>query len=273
MQSNIKISIITPVYNRVGMIGQTIESVLSQSYENVEYIIVDGGSTDGTVDIIREYASTVHSTPYPIHWISEPDNGMYDAISKGFSMATGDVLLWLNSDDMLHPGALQIMADIYAQCPEVEWLTGTPTMYNADGLCCKTFPITYWNAERFRKGDFRWIQQESTSFRRTLWERAGGKLDMNYRLAADFELWCRFFHYAKLYSVNTILGGFRLHGNQLSIGQNDKYESEVSNICTKYNFRSRMTTWHKFMQRLPHRAHYCRVEYDFDKQKWITKEK
>lgn len=272
MPSNIKISIVTPVFNRVNMIGQTIESVLSQSYENVEYIIVDGGSMDGTVDAIHQYEKDL-STYLSFTLISEPDNGMYDAICKGFQLATGDVMLWLNSDDMLHPGALQIMADIYAQCPEVEWLTGTPTMYNADGFCCKTFPTTYWNAERFRNGDFRWIQQESTSFRRTLWERAGGKLDLNYHLAADFELWCRFFRYAKLYSVNTILGGFRLHGNQLSIGQNDKYENEVSNICAKYNLRHNMPAWYKFMQRLPHRAHYCKVEYDFNKQNWNVKEK
>lgn len=287
-----KISIITPVYNRVGMIEQTIHSVLSQDYPNVEYIIIDGGSTDGTVDIIRKYAdneairlkgykankvsetspndlitSCPNSLPTQVvRWISEKDNGMYHAIMKGMAMATGEIVAWINSDDMYHTGALHIVGQIFAQLPEVEWLTGTPTLYNAEGRCVKTFSTQYWSWERFKRGDFRWLQQESTFFRKSLFDRVGG-LNLQYRLAADFELWCKMFQTAKLYSVNTILGGFRQHGEQLSIEGQNRYEAEVRTICHTYGIRTsiRCRRWNKLQNRWMKKN---LVYYNFETKTW-----
>lgn len=259
-----RISIVTPVYNRKNMLEQTILSVLGQNYPNLEYIIIDGGSTDGSVDVIRRYESQLS------YWVSEPDNGMYDAIMKGFLHATGDIMAWINSDDMYYPNALNIIGQIFSQLPQVEWLTGIPTMYNAEGLCTKVFPIQYWSWQRFKCGDFRWIQQESTFWRRSLWERVGG-LDLQYHLAADFGLWCRMFQVAKLYTVSTILGGFRLHGEQLSIGQNERYEAEVETICTQFGIQCMPSYFYRYAKIFLETRNHNLVMYNFNTNKWITK--
>lgn len=261
-----RISIITPVFNRVEMLEQTILSVLGQDYPNLEYIIIDGGSTDGTVDIIRKYADQL------TYWVSEQDNGMYDAIVKGVAHATGEVIAWINSDDMYHQGALHIVGQIFAQCNDVQWLTGVPTMYNAEGLCTKVFSAQFWSWQRFQNGDFRWIQQESTFWRRSLWSMVGG-LDLKYKLAADFELWCKMFQFADLYSVNTVLGGFRLHGEQLSIGQNVRYEDDVKSICACYGLRYKYSMLYQFMKLILHNRKYNIVNYDFNTNKWIARVK
>lgn len=275
-----KISIITPVYNRVRMIEQTIRSVLGQNYPNLEYIIIDGGSTDGTVDVIRKYADELvrgerlevkgsengNAAVHALRWLSEPDNGMYYAIMKGMAMATGDIVAWINSDDMYHTNALHVVGQIFAQLPEVEWLTGTPTLYNTEGLCVKTFPTQYWSWERFKRGDFRWLQQESTFFRKYLFDKVGG-LNLHYQLAADFELWCKMFQEAKLYSVNTILGGFRQHGEQLSIEGQCHYEAEAKTICQIYDIRNniRCRRWNKLQNRWMKKNV---VYYNFEGKLW-----
>lgn len=275
-----KISIITPVYNRVRMIEQTIRSVLGQNYPNLEYIIIDGGSTDGTVDVIRKYADELvrgerlevkgsengNAAVHALRWLSEPDNGMYYAIMKGMAMATGEIVAWINSDDMYHTNALHVVGQIFAQLPEVEWLTGTPTLYNAEGLSVKTFSTQYWSWERFKCGDFRWLQQESTFFRKSLFDKVGG-LNLHYRLAADFELWCKMFQVARLYSVNTIIGGFRQHGEQLSIEGQSHYEAEVKTICQIYGIRNniRCCRWNKLQNRWMKKNV---VYYNFEGKVW-----
>ena len=266
-----KISIITPVYNRVEMLEQTILSVLKQKYSNLEYIIVDGGSTDGTVDLIKHYEESIMEGEFEgveLKWLSEKDNGMYHAIMKGMKLATGDVVAWINSDDMYHTGALHIVGELFAQLPDVAWLTGTPTLYNSQGLCVKTFPTQYWTWKRFQRGDFRWLQQESTFFRRELFNRVGG-LNLEYKLAADFDLWCKMFQVARLYSVSTILGGFRQHGNQLSVAGVAKYEAEVKQICQSFaiGYKPYFTnSWlKKVISYFDTRSAVC---YSFESGKW-----
>lgn len=259
-----KISIVTPVYNRADMLEQTIISVLGQNYPNLEYIIIDGGSTDGTVDIIKKYEDRL------AYWVSEPDNGMYHAIQKGFEKASGEIMAWINSDDLYHTDALWIVAEIFSDLPALEWVVGTPTMYNGEGRCVKVFPTVRWSKRKFELGDYRWIQQESVFWKRILWDKTGAKLDLNYKLAADFELWTRFFKYAQLHSVNTILGGFRLHGAQLSIEQAEKYENEVRCICYNRLFSYNRLT--KFLPKFLLKRIYCYpklVCYDFVKNKWV----
>lgn len=103
-----KITIVTPTFNRVHYLEDTILSVLNQNYPNLEYIIIDGGSTDGSIDIIKKYES------YLAYWISEPDEGFYHAIQKGFNKSKGDIMAWLNSDDKYHPGALKIVSEVFS---------------------------------------------------------------------------------------------------------------------------------------------------------------
>jgi len=123
-----KISIVTPTYNQAEYIEATILSVLNQRYPNLEYIIIDGGSTDGTVDIIKKYADQL------TYWCSEPDGGQYAAINKGFAHATGDVMAWLNSDDLYMPYTLHAVGSIMDSLEEVKWLsTSTPVGIDAQG--------------------------------------------------------------------------------------------------------------------------------------------
>jgi glycosyltransferase involved in cell wall biosynthesis len=219
-----KISIVTPTFNRAQYLEETILSVLNQNYPNLEYIIIDGGSTDKTIDIIKKYESSLS------YWISEPDQGMYYAIQKGFEKSTGEIMAWINSDDKYHNGSLKVVGKIFSDLESVDWIMGTPTFFNEQGLCVKVFPCARWSQTRFWVGDYRWIQQEGVFWRRSLWEKSGSTLNLSRKLAADFDLWCRFFKYSKLNSVETIFSGFRLHGDQISELEKEAYENEVISI-------------------------------------------
>jgi len=206
-----KISLVTPVFNSVGYLEATIRSVLSQQYPTLEYVIVDGGSTDGSVEIIRKYQSQLHA------WVSEPDRGMYDAINKGFARSSGELMGWISATDLLHAGSLFVVGGVFRHFPEVEWITGRPTGFNDDGMAVEVLKLRQWSRIPFLAGANRYIQQESTFWRRSLWDRAGGRVDDSRRSASDFELWVRFFRYAKLYPVDALIGGFRSHPDSLGL--------------------------------------------------------
>src|SRR5687767_2056706 len=112
-----RISIVTPSYNQGRFLPHTLASVLGQDYPNLEYVVIDGGSADGSADAIRGRAAELS------HWVSEPDAGQYDAINKGFARTTGEVMAWLNSDDLYTPWALQVVGEVFRQLPEVQWVT------------------------------------------------------------------------------------------------------------------------------------------------------
>ena len=215
-----KISIVTPSFNQVQFIESTIESVLAQNYPNLEYIIIDGGSTDGSIDIIKRYEKYLH------FWCSEPDAGQYDAINKGFRYSTGEIMAWINSDDMYLPWCFKTVADITSTFPNIEWLTTlSPGNWDYDGFCSGFNSILGYSLEAFLEGCYlpwnnskgiAWIQQESTFWRRSLWERTGGYLSTNIKLASDFDLWTRFYTQADLYATPSPLGGFRYQCHQKS---------------------------------------------------------
>jgi glycosyltransferase involved in cell wall biosynthesis len=206
-----KISLITPVRNSAKYIEATLQSVLSQEYPNLEYFIVDGGSTDGTIEIIRRYEDQISG------WVSEPDQGMYDAINKGFAQTSGEIMGWISATDVLHPGGLQVVGGVFRDLPEVEWITGRPTWLNEKGKTMGVLDVPRWSRFRFLAGANRYIQQESTFWRRSLWEKSGGYVDATRRIANDFELWVRFFRHAKLYSVDALIGGFRVHDDSIGL--------------------------------------------------------
>jgi len=228
-----KISIVTPSFNQGEFLEATIKSVLSQEYPNLEYIIIDGGSTDGSVDIIRKYEDRLH------FWCSEPDGGHYDAVNKGFEMSTGEIMAWLNSDDMFYPWTLQTVASIMSQFPQIEWLTSlNPGVWDREGFCIKIQPILGYSKESFLEGShlpgvssstsLGCIQQESSFWRRSLWQKAGSCIRNQFQLAGDFDLWSRFYIHADLFGVVSPLGGFRKHESQRSHGNPEQYIKEAN---------------------------------------------
>ena len=206
-----KISIVTPCFNAEKTIGNTLHSVISQDYPNLEYIVIDGASSDKTIEIIKEYGAAIS------HWSSAKDAGQYDAINKGMAMATGDILGWLNADDMLLPRSLFTVGEIFSQLPEVEWIsTLKPGSWDANGSLAKIESLPGFNKTAFMDGLYLptvakkgyWMQQESTFWRKELWEKAGSHIP-DFHLAGDFALWCEFYKHATLYGVDYPLAGFR----------------------------------------------------------------
>lgn len=231
-----KITIVTPNYNGGEYLEETIRSVLSQDYPNLEYIIIDGASTDNSINIIEKYKSQL------TYWISEPDNGLYEAIQKGFNKSTGDIMAWINSDDLYHPKSLFTVAEIFSNFDEVEWLMGIPSTFDEKGRTVSVSSLKRWSKLDYYLGDFQWIQQESVFWRRSLWEKAGSKVDTELKYAGDLELWLRFFRHEKLFVTSALLGGFRQRAKgQLSFNFLDQYmeearikiQEELKNVVSK----------------------------------------
>lgn len=227
-----KISIVTPSFNDAAYVGQTLQSVIDQHYPNLEYVVIDGGSKDESVDIIKSFDKHL------AYWVSEPDNGMYDALQKGFAKSTGDIMGWINSDDVLHKGSLFILAELFSAFPGINWFQGAPNIVDEHGRIVSTMSWPELSKLYFykkRRNKNRYIQQESTYWRRSLWERAGAYISTEYRFAGDFELWMRFFQHEKLHNVNACLGAFRTSANgQASVEHFTSYVNETEAILAKF---------------------------------------
>lgn len=220
-----KISLVTAVYNGEKYLEETIRSILGQGYPNLEYILVDGGSTDGTVEIIRRYEKQVTC------WFRQEGTGVYAALNQGFARSTGEIMGWLNSSDMLHVDGLFVVGSVFSALREVEWITGRPTGFGTNGMGVRIGEVPHWSRYRFLAGANIFIQQESTYWRRGLWERAGGALSTEFRAEGDFELWTRFFRTAKLYSVDALIAGYRRHEDALSASDIDGYVRRCDEIA------------------------------------------
>ncbi len=220
-----RISVVTPSFNQADYLEATLRSVVSQGYPDLEYVVVDGGSTDGSVDIIRRHEGELS------RWGSEPDRGHADALNKGFAGTSGEIMCWLNSSDLYYPWTFETVAQVFTQLPEVDWVMGVASMFDRQGgpRAVSTSYGTF-NAYDVLAGDFRWLQQESVFWRRRLWERAGGRLDDALTCAADFDLWLRFFRLAPLVHVQTLLGGFRVHEDRLGDAGDGLYEREARGL-------------------------------------------
>ncbi|GHU81673.1 glycosyl transferase [Bacteroidia bacterium] len=217
-----KISIVTPNYNQANFLEQTILSVLTQNYPNLEYIIIDGGSTDGSVDIIKKYENQL------AYWVSEPDNGLYDAVKKGFNHSTGEIMAWINSDDIYHRNAFFTVAEIFQTLPQVDWIQGLPTFYDEKGRNVSTGAFKRWSKYEYYCGEYRWIQQESVFWRQSLWEKVTGNFRTDLKYAGDLLLWMNFFRHAHLYSLPFFLSGFRYRSsNQFSLEHIADYHEEA----------------------------------------------
>ena len=255
-----KISIITPSYNQGQFIEETILSILNQGYPNLEYIIIDGGSNDNTLDIIRKYERRIS------YWVSEKDAGLYYALNKGFQKASGEILGWLNSDDILHKNALKTIASVLLDLPDIEWLGGVPNHIDELGRSVWVGNRPKWNKYRYLSFDFKYIQQEGIFWKKNLWIKSGGYISTEYALASDLELWSRFFNYAHLYTLPSILASFRVRSaNQKSMERLDDYNEEAMRIlqnmkCSKIESRN-LKIKNSFIYRFLKTFNFWRIFY------------
>lgn len=223
-----KFSIVTPVYNGEKYIAETIESVLLQAGDfEIEYIVQDGGSTDQTLSIIKSYEEKLEfgllspkCKGVTMQWFSEKDSGMYDAVNKGFTRATGDVYAYINADDAYLPNAFNVIARALNKYPETLWLKGV-TLYNyEDNRTEQKVPMCYiYNQEWITKGIYGrnayFIHQDSIFWKKQLWDKAS-RIPSSFRYAGDYYLWIQFAKIAPLWSVNFPVSSFRIREGQLS---------------------------------------------------------
>ena len=219
-----KISIVTPCYNHRNFLEETIRSVLLQGYPDLEYIIIDGGSTDGSVEIIKKYE------PWLAYWVSEKDRGQAHAINKGFARASGEIIAWLNSDDMYVMDSLVKVADIFTN-EKHDFIYGRP-------LCL--YPQGEYQLGKLNMPDPKlnflkcWIHQPSAFWKREVWEKAG-PLDESFYICMDHDFWIKVINAGfRTIGVDTTLAVFRVHLESKTFQPNEKWVLENYRLFSRY---------------------------------------
>jgi len=198
------VSVVTPCLNPGKHLAATIQSVLSQDYPHIEYLVMDAGSTDGTPDLLRSFGQRVR-------WISEPDRGQADAINKGFSRTGGEVLAWLNADDTYAPGAIRAAAEYLAEHPEADMVYGNADFIDGEGnLIGRCAHVEPFNRNRLiHYSDF--IVQPAAFFRRSAFEAVGG-VDASLHWAMDYDLWLKLAERHTIRYLPRVLANYRWLG-------------------------------------------------------------
>jgi glycosyltransferase involved in cell wall biosynthesis len=216
------VSIITPSFNQARYLEGTIQSVLSQDYARIEYMIVDGGSSDGTVDILKRYADKL------AWWVSEKDEGQTDAINKGFARAQGEVLAWLNSDDTYEPGTVSAALNYLQKHPEVGMVYGDCNFINETGRVIGKFGSAQTSYRLLRQG-YAHIPQQTMFFRAELWKQVG-PLDPSFYFAMDYDLWTRIAARSEIRYVPQTWANFRLHTSGKTILADERCWPEMIRV-------------------------------------------
>lgn len=215
------IAVVTPSFNQGKYIRRTIESVLAQRVQNLEYIVIDGGSTDETVDVLRSFGSK-------LRWISEPDSGTADAINKGFQSVKGEILGWLNSDDLYYDGALETVQEFLEKNPDVDVVYGNADHIGRDESFIEKYPTEPWSWERFHEVCF--ISQPAAFFRRRVVQKFG-TLDIRYPHCVDYELWIRWAKSGAIFQhLPTTLAATRLHPEAKTVAKRLACHEDINNI-------------------------------------------
>jgi len=216
------VSIITPSFNQARFLEATILSVLNQEYPKLEYILVDGGSTDGSLEIIQRYSDRFS------WWVSEKDRGQTDAINKGFAHAHGEILAWINSDDTYEPGAVSAAVDFLRARPEVGMVYGDANLIDEGGRVIGRFPAAQTDYRRLKRG-YVHIPQQSAFFRADLWRKVG-PLDPSFYFAMDYDLWVRLARLAPLEYLPATWANFRLHTSGKTVASDDRCWPEMLKV-------------------------------------------
>jgi len=221
-----RVSIVTPSYNQGQFIEETIRSVLLQGYPDLEYIIIDGGSTDGSVDIIRKYEDWLAC------WVSEPDKGQSDAINKGFARARGDIFAWLNSDDTYEPGAISMAAQYLIEHPNVGMIYSDCNFIDETSRVIGRHRTGHFDLNELLRG-YNHIPQQATFFRREVWQKAG-PLDITLHYAMDYDLWIRIGLNSCVRYIPGVPANFRVWHDAKTVSNRHKAWAEQLKVYRTY---------------------------------------
>lgn len=234
------VSIITPSYNQAAFLEETLRSVFAQQYPNLEYIVVDGGSSDGSLEIIKTYANKL------AWWVSEPDAGQADAINKGLARANGEIVAWLNSDDVYRPGAIQQAVSVLQQHPGAGMVYADLDSIDRTGRIFNT--IHYRQFYLLDLLSFEIIGQPTVFMRRAVLQQAGA-LDADYRYLLDHQLWLRMFQLAPAVYVPQVWAAARHHASAKNVGEAAGFGREAMRILawagTQPAMRELIATHHR----------------------------
>lgn len=220
-------SIVTPSFQQAEFLGDAIQSVAAQDYPNLEYLVMDGGSTDGSVDMIRRHERSIHA------WVSEPDGGQAQAINKGFARATGDIVAWLNADDMLLPGAVSQAVRALEAAPKAPLVYGNCVFVNRQGQFLRYFTeVEAFDARRLSDcSDY--IMQPTAYFRREALEKAG-PLDEALSFGLDWDLWCRLSQLGDFVYLPELLAANRDYGTTKTRAGGGRRLRELAGIWRRH---------------------------------------
>lgn len=215
-----RFSIVMPSFNTAEYLRETIESILSQDYPDFELIITDGGSTDGTLEILKSYKADTR-----LKWVSEPDNGQCDAINKGFGMSTGALHYWANADDPLEPGALRHMAQLFTEFETPQWAVGAAMLIAGNGKEYWPRVVDQVDDSTFLLWALKWIPTQAVFWNRKMWEVAG-PFDEHLHFVMDLGLWQRMHKAAQCIITKEVVARYRLHSDSKSLSGIPKSEAE-----------------------------------------------
>ncbi|MDZ7962344.1 MAG: glycosyltransferase family 2 protein [Aulosira sp. DedQUE10] len=231
---NLKFSVITPSFCQGRFIERTIQSVLSQKSPDIEieYVICDGGSTDETIEILQLYDDY-------LRWISEPDNGQADAVNKGLAMTSGEIIAWINSDDIYYPRTFEVIKEIFESHPDVQVIYGDADHIDKQDVFIEAYPTEAWNYQRLIEICF--LCQPAVFFRRNLVDKYGN-LDDSLKYCMDYELWLRYGQHTAFYYLPRKLAGSRLYQDNKTLGQRIAVHYEINNMMYS-KFRNVPDKW------------------------------
>jgi glycosyltransferase involved in cell wall biosynthesis len=237
-----KITVVTPSYNQGHFLEATLRSVIEQDYPNLEYIVLDGCSQDDSVQIIRQYA---HHLTY---WHSQKDEGQADALAKGFAMATGEILCWLNSDDTFKPGALRHIAQIFLARPAVRFVYGNRKVIDKNGreIGAELWP---YFIHRYHWALGQYVAQECTFWRKDLYHEVGG-IDRSKFFIMDYDLFYRMWTITRFHKTSAYLGCFRVHEEAKNSRHQDVRKREMAEALTHYGITQPGPLTSRLMNRL-----------------------
>ncbi len=217
------VSIVTPSYNQGKFLAETMRSVLDQDYPHIEYLVIDGGSTDNTVEVIKSFEKRL------AYWVSEKDRGQTDAINKGFNRAKGQILAYINSDDTYNPGAVSAAVKYLNEHPEVGVVYSDLNFIDEESRVIGKFPAAQTDLKKLRRG-YVHVPQPATFFRAEYWQQIG-PLDPTFFFAMDYDLWVRLAGVTKLqYLPGPVWANFRMHADAKTINADDRCWPEMLRV-------------------------------------------